>query len=68
MPTTPTTGEYQVQPGHTLVDIAARFGTTVEAVAQLNGLEDPDVILYGSTLNVPDVGEDAGDASAGVSP
>ena len=68
MPTTPTTGEYQVQPGHTLTHIAARFDTTVEAVAQLNGLEDPDVILYGSTLNVPDVGEDAGDASAGVSP
>ena len=60
--------EYEVQPGDTLIDIAARFGTTVEALAQLNGLQDPNVILYGSTLNVPDVGAYAGDASAGVSP
>jgi LysM repeat protein len=57
-----------VQAGDTLIDIAARFGTTVEALVQLNGLEDPDVILYGSTLNVPDVGAYAGDASADVSP
>jgi len=59
---------YEIRPGDTLIDIAARFGTTVEAVAQLNGLEDPNVILYGSTLNVPYVGEDAGGAPAGVSP
>ncbi|GAG29173.1 unnamed protein product, partial [marine sediment metagenome] len=59
---------YEVQPGDTLIDIAARFGTTVEALVQLNGLEDPNVILYGSTLNVPYVGEDAGGAPAGMSP
>ncbi|GAG35833.1 unnamed protein product, partial [marine sediment metagenome] len=62
------TTDYEVQPGDTLIDIAARFGTTVEALVQLNGLEDPNVILYGSTLNVPYVGEEPGDASAGVSP
>ncbi len=66
LPSAPPVG-YEVQPGDTLVDIAARFGTTVEALVQLNGLEDPNVILYGSTLNVPYVGEDGGDASAGVS-
>jgi len=60
--------EYEVQPGDTLIDTAARFGTTVEALVELNGLEDPDVILYGSTLNVPYVGEDGGDAPADVSP
>jgi LysM repeat protein len=59
---------YEVQPGDTLWDIATRFGTTVEVLGELNGLEDPNVILYGSTLNVPYVGEDTGDASAGVSP
>jgi len=68
-PTPPMrTVEYQVQPGDTLTDIAARFGTTVEALTHLNGLEDPGVILYGSTLNVPYVGEDAGSAAAGLSP
>ena len=44
------------------------IGMPVEALTQLNGLEDPGVILYGSTLNVPYVGEDAGSAAAGLSP
>jgi hypothetical protein len=60
--------EYQVQPGDTLIDIAARFGTTVEVLIQLNGLEDANVILYGSTLSVPDVGGEVGGATVGVSP
>ncbi len=60
--------EYEVQPGDTLIDIAARFGTTVEALAQLNGLEDPNVILYGSTLIVPYVRGELGGVTAGVSP
>jgi LysM repeat protein len=65
--TTGDTSEYQVQPGDTLWHIATRFGTTVEVLGELNGLEDPDVILYGSTLNVPYVGEEPGDATADVS-
>ena len=60
--------EYEVQPGDTLIDIAARFGTTVDALVRLNGLQNATLILYGSTLNVPYVGQDAGGASAGVSP
>jgi signal peptidase I len=60
--------EYEVQPGDTLWDIATRFGTTVEALLRLNGLQDANLILYGSTLNVLYVGEEPGDASAGVSP
>lgn len=59
--------EYEVQPGDSLIDIAARFGTTVEALTQLNGLEEPNAILYGSTLSVPDVGGELGDATADVS-
>jgi uncharacterized repeat protein (TIGR01451 family) len=66
--TTGTTGEYEVQPGDTLIDIAARFGTTVEALAESNSVQDPDVILYGSTLNVPYVGGELGHANADVSP
>jgi len=60
--------EYEVQPGDSLIDIAARFGTTVEALTQLNGLEEPNAILYGSTLTVSYIGEDAGGAPTGVSP
>ncbi|MCJ7509277.1 MAG: LysM peptidoglycan-binding domain-containing protein [Dehalococcoidia bacterium] len=60
--------EYEVRLGDTLTDIAARFGTTREALTQLNGLEDPNAILYGSTLSVPDVGGEPGGAAAGVSP
>lgn len=62
------TVEYQVQPGDTLTDIAARFGTTVEVLVRLNRLQDANLIPYGSILNVPYVGEDAGGAPAGVSP
>jgi len=62
------TTDYEIQPGDTLWDIAIRFGTTVEELVRLNQLQTPSLILYGSTLNVPYVGEDGGDASAGVSP
>jgi hypothetical protein len=60
--------DYEVQPGDTLWDIAMRSGTTVEALVELNGLEDPRVIFYGSTLNVPYVGEDGGSARPGLTP
>jgi LysM repeat protein len=60
--------EYEVQPGDTLADIGARFGTAVEELVRLNRLQNANLIFYGSTLNVPYVGEDGGGASAGVSP
>jgi nucleoid-associated protein YgaU len=59
---------YEIRPGDTLIDIAARFGTTVEALVQLNGVQDPNLIFYGSTLSVPDVGGELGGATVGVSP
>lgn len=49
---------YEVKPGDTLWGIATRFGTTVQTLAELNGLENPATILYGSTLKVPYLGED----------
>jgi LysM repeat protein len=60
--------EYQVRPGDTLWAIAIRFDTTVEALVRLNQLRNPNLIFHGSTLNVPYVGEDPGDASAGMVP
>ena len=66
-PLAPPVG-YEVQPGDTLWAIAIRFGTTVEELVRLNRLQTPSLILYGSMLNVPYVGEDGGDAPADVSP
>lgn len=56
--TTPPTagGTYTVQPGDQLRFIAARFGTTWQAIAQLNGLPNPNVIFPGQVLLIPGTG------------
>ena len=40
----------KVQPGDTLSDLAERFGTSVESIAQSNGIEDPNVIFADQIL------------------
>ncbi|HEU5319491.1 MAG TPA: LysM peptidoglycan-binding domain-containing protein, partial [Methylomirabilota bacterium] len=45
-----------LQPGDTLSSIARRFGTTVEAIVRVNGLEDPDEIAVGQVLFIPTTG------------
>jgi LysM repeat protein len=42
-----------VAEGETLSEIAARYGTTVEAITELNGLSDPDNIPAGMVLRLP---------------
>lgn len=52
-PTTPPSGgtiTYTVVPGDTLGAIARRFGTTVNAIAQLNGIVNPNLIRVGQVL------------------
>lgn len=44
---------HEVAPGETLWSIAQRYGTTVQALAKANRLDDPSLILSGSTLRVP---------------
>lgn len=46
-------GSYTVRPGDTLWAIAARFGTTVSALAKLNNLTNPDLIYPGQVLLLP---------------
>jgi LysM repeat protein len=52
-------GVYVVQSGDTLSTIAARYGTTVNQLVQMNGLSNPNFIVVGQRLAVPQ-GTDAG--------
>ncbi len=48
----PGVREYVVQPGDSLWLIAKRYGTTVEALKQLNGLTS-DLLNIGQVLKIP---------------
>ena len=41
---------YTVRPGDTLSGIASRFGTTYQALAESNGIADPDLIFPGQEI------------------
>lgn len=47
---------YVVQSGDTLSEIAARFGTTYQTLARMNGISNPNMIYVGQQLRVPDSG------------
>lgn len=44
---------YVVQPGDFLSSIADRFGATVEALMETNGIEDAELIAVGQVLRLP---------------
>lgn len=50
LPGLPRDLSYVVEPGDTLGGIAAKHGTTVDALLTLNGLTDPDAVYPGQTL------------------
>jgi LysM repeat protein len=52
-PAPPATGTYTVGPGDTLSTIAAAFGISVEELLALNALTDPDRLMLGQELVVP---------------
>ncbi|HHV62168.1 MAG TPA: LysM peptidoglycan-binding domain-containing protein [Firmicutes bacterium] len=41
-----------MQPGDTLWKIAIQFGTTVETLARLNDIKNPDLIYPGQVLRL----------------
>jgi LysM repeat protein len=45
---------YTVVDGDTLIDIAERFGTTVEELAAINNLDDPTSLFVDQVLTIPD--------------
>ena len=49
----PPAQTYTVVEGDTLAAIAQRFGTSVDALQQANGIEDPDEIVIGQVLVIP---------------
>jgi LysM repeat protein len=53
------TGTHIVQPGETLGDIAARYGTGIAELAQANSLSNPSLIYSGQALLVPGAGTNA---------
>lgn len=44
---------YVVQPGDTLYAIASRYGVTVQALMQANGLASPGQLYAGQTIFIP---------------
>jgi LysM repeat protein len=55
-----------VEPGETLAAIAAGYGVSPQAIADFNGVADPDVLTSGQRLLIPPAvgGEDGGEARA----
>ncbi|MCV0404109.1 MAG: LysM peptidoglycan-binding domain-containing protein [Chloroflexi bacterium] len=49
----PPPRQYVVEEGDTLAAIAQQFGTTVSALQELNGIEDPNEIVIGQVLQIP---------------
>lgn len=52
----PISGAYVVKAGDTLSGIAAKFGTTYQYLASVNGIADPNKISVGQVLKVPSAG------------
>ena len=52
-PATRTYTAYIVQRGDTLFIIATRYGTTVDKLAAINGISNPDVIEVGQVILIP---------------
>ncbi len=57
-------GGHRVRPGENLSTIAARYGTTAQAIARANGISDPHRVIAGTRLRIPGGSPGAGGGSA----
>ena len=56
---------HTVRAGETLSGIAAKFGSSIAAIARANRIGDPNLIFAGQHLRIPGAGGGAGSAAAG---
>jgi LysM repeat protein len=61
-------GAHVVAAGDTLAAIAARYGTTVNAIASANNLSDPNLIRPGQQLVIPGASDPSATAAASAAP
>jgi LysM repeat protein len=59
-------GVHVVQRGETLYAIANRYGTTVQAISNANGLRNPSYIYAGQRLTIPGQGSSGATGSGGA--
>ena len=52
-PSTPSVAVYTVQAGDNLLTLARRWGTTVDEIARLNGISNPNLVRIGQELRIP---------------
>ena len=53
----PNSKEYEIQKGDTLSDISLREGVSIDDLAKVNEIENPNMILAGDTLIIPEAQE-----------
>jgi murein DD-endopeptidase MepM/ murein hydrolase activator NlpD len=58
---------YRIQRGDTLSHLAQRYGTSVSALAKANNIRNPNLIIAGRTLQIPDGFDRAGSRGSGRS-
>lgn len=56
---------YRVRPGDNLTRIASRHGSSIDALMSANGLSDPDFVMIGTSLTIPEGGRSGGGSSGG---
>ncbi|HEX2192779.1 MAG TPA: M23 family metallopeptidase [Acidimicrobiales bacterium] len=59
-------GSYRVRPGDTLADLAPRLGVSPRRLAEANSLANPNRIVAGQTLSVPQAGRRATTSTGGA--
>jgi N-acetylmuramoyl-L-alanine amidase len=52
-PMAAATTSYKVRSGENLASIASRFGTTAAALANANGIKNPNLVVVGTVLTIP---------------
>lgn len=58
---------YTVRSGENLGAIASRFGISVASLARMNGIANPNMVVAGTRLRVPEVGSGSSTTSTGSS-